>query len=220
MWDRLYLIVVGFGFGVAIALIALHFNPPAGKTAASEFTPFADAAPPPRSEDFVAPEPEPPPIPEPQASLRYVTTYWLDATCYHRWSDHPKTNGRYANYDTDLPLQERVIQDWHYTVALNYAMDEFHSSEVRLPDGQLTHKYRLHVPGYNSPTMEPSPHYTGWLADFNGAHWSVPRDRMPAKWRGRIDILFTGCESAARGKASRWGKRFVPVEIWEIVVDK
>lgn len=170
--------------------------------------------------ETATPAPTPIPMAIPRASLKLVAVYYLDATAYHRWSDKkPGYKRPYANnkFD-DLPYGERWLQEYHYTVAMNLAMDEYNRSRIRLPDGQVTNKYRLHVPGYNTPANYLSDHYTGDLAWLNGTYFSVPRDRMPSQWIGRIDVLFTGDQEHAEQEARIWGNRFLPIEIYEIVV--
>lgn len=171
------------------------------------------AAPPP-------PEPAPPP-PDPgipAGEIRWVGTRYLDVSAYNRWSDNkPGYRRNYANDDLlDLPLEERRLQEWHYTVALMLNMDEYHRALVRLPDGQVTHRYRFHIQGYNPEFQAISYRDTGLLQEFNGAYFSLPRDRMPSQWTDRIDILFTGCRSHADRECDGWGVRFMPIQIWEI----
>ncbi len=246
MIPRWHLIVLNFALAVVVGLLAgllidisiqINYQPGAGAypiiqdanpinqpPAPAYFTPESGdmAVQPPvvpqeRTEAEIQPT-----VPEQRkivtTGIRRVAVYYLDATCYHRWADSQVGYSRmYANHDlVDLPESERWLQEYHYTVAMNYAMDDMHRALVTLPDGQVTHKYRVHVPSYNSDYNHASDHYRGQLADFNGSYFSVPRDRMPAYHRGRIDILFTGCKQACEAKVNWWGKRFMPVEIWEI----
>ena len=170
--------------------------------------------------DDPEPQPAPPPAAAPQVAIKLVSVIYLDVTAYTRYSDNkPGYVRRYANDDlTDLPLAERRLSEEHYTVALNAAMDAYHRAVVRLPDGQYTHRYRLHLKGYNTDTNFYSEHYRGDLSWLNGSYFSVPRDRMPAQWHGRADVLFTGDREHCQQEARIWGKRFMPVEIYEIEV--
>jgi hypothetical protein len=157
--------------------------------------------------------------------IRRVAVYYLDVTAYTRWSDNkPGYERKYANDDlTTMPLVERRLQEWHYTVALDYAMDDMHRALITLPDGQVTHKYRFHVPGYNpgekvedNQLADPK-YYRGDLMWLNGRYFSVPRDRF--HHHGRMDVLFTGCQQHATDEAVNWGVKLIPVEVWEIVVE-
>jgi len=157
--------------------------------------------------------------------IRRVAVYYLDVTAYTRWSDNkPGYVREYANDDlTTMPLVERRLQEWHYTVALDLAMDDMHRALITLPDGQVTHKYRFHVDGYNpgkkvedNQWADPK-YYSGDLRWLNGRYFSVPRDRF--HHHGRMDVLFTGCQQHATDEAVNWGVKLIPVEVWEIYME-
>lgn len=143
----------------------------------------------------------------------------LYATCYSQWDSPAEAKGIYANnkFDDFLHRQERRIQRHHYTVAINPEMKEYHEALIELPGGVWTHKYRVHVPGYNKPlrptqdsTYENAqylPRDQRLLSVFNHGYFSVPRDRM--KQRGRIDVLFTtaGNYATIKQRQGVWARK-------------
>jgi hypothetical protein len=175
------------------------------------------------------PLPDPAPIadPEHRIEIRRVGTIDLYATCYSMFDGATESRGWYANHWNPLtrpylPIQEERIQTWHYTVALPPELADYHTKLIQLPGGSYTHAYRFHVPGYNLDALPaPGSHEsdTDVFSVINHGYYSVPRDRM--KWRGRIDVLFTGSLDAVLRKQRDWKRRKthgLQIEIWEVQV--
>lgn len=133
----------------------------------------------------------------------------LYATCYSQQDGTVEKMGKYANqkYATMLHKSERRIQRSHYTVAINPEMKKYHDEMIELSDG-WTHKYRFHVPGYNSSLMEDG--------EYDSGYFSVPRDRMTQ--RGRIDCLITtaGQYATLEQRLKNWKSSNRQCEVWEI----
>ena len=187
------------------------------------------------------PEPEPE-LPQKQAERKVIVRYEyriqkvftknLYATCYSQLDSPVEAKGIYANnkFDDFLHRQERRIQRYHYTVAINPELKQYHEALIELPGGIWTHKYRVHVPDYNKSKMPESPFKQGeksymdtadynLLDVFNDPYWSVPRDRMRQK--GRIDVLFTtaGNYYSIKKRQSVWARKNThewPCDFWEI----
>jgi len=151
-------------------------------------------------------------------AIEYVDTKIMTVTYYHKGK-------KYGNDDiTDLPLQERRVQRFHRTVALNKKMRDMHTAVIQVEDrfGRyvFTHKYRFHVPGYNKLDK----------STWDSSYYSVPRDVMSHKAKltaegkclyceqDRIDILFTtaGNYATIEQRGAYWGMQELPVEIYEI----
>jgi len=145
----------------------------------------------------------------------------LYATCYSQYDGKVEVKGWYACHWNKvlrrlIAPQEHRIQLWHYTVAIPPERKELHESIIKLPDGRWTFKYRIHVPEYNLKDRPTS----GKMTDVvDHGYWSVPRDRM--KWKGRIDVLYTGDIGAVRRKQKIWkrkGTKNWPIDVWEIQI--
>jgi hypothetical protein len=170
-------------------------------------------------------------------------------TCYSRFDGGIEMKGIYANESIDLsgdrlPVSERRIRGNHYTVAVNYEMKEYHEKLICI-NGAWTHKYRFHVPNYNSEIVPDNSiskfaqrYSTNWyLLFFNSPYFSVPRDRMGCHTKrnsngqivtrdkysqeDRMDVLFTSAGNSAtiRDRQRAWARNTpskVNVEVWEI----
>jgi len=135
----------------------------------------------------------------------------LYATCYSKEDGPVEAKGIYANqkYAELLNRSERRIQRHHWTVALPPELKEYHRALIYV-DGLWTHKYRVHVPGYNTADK---------TRGFDAGYWSVPRDRMLQK--GRIDVLFTtaGAFATIKQRQREWAGRYTHktiCEFWEL----
>jgi len=163
--------------------------------------------------------------------IRKVKTVTLYATCYSQEDSHVERKGIYANqkYAGMLSRSERRINRTHYTVALNYHMRQYHEALINI-NGTWTHKYRMHVPDYNTG-KKPDFKISGdmyideieYMRIFNDPYFSVPRDRMGNKkeYANRIDVLFTtaGNYASIKQRQKAWARKNThntPVEIWEI----
>jgi hypothetical protein len=128
-----------------------------------------------------------------------VFTITPRVTCYSKYSGKVEAQGLYSAYWREthkvLPMQERIIQDSHYTVALPPEYDRYVQELIRLPNGVWTFRWLVHVNAYN------------WDADkaVGKDAWrfySVPRDRCPSA--GVFDVLFTGYKGAVDHKVKHW----------------
>lgn len=159
--------------------------------------------------------------------IKYHSTVNLYATCYSKLDGIVEARGIYANqkFADRLHVSERRIQRFHYTVAMPPGYKHFHEALIELPGGVWSHKYRVHVPGYNSPEI-PDGKIEGsnqlfegcqkYLNVFNNKYFSVPRDRM--KQRGRIDCLITtaGKYNSLKQRLRNWKSLNKDVKIFEI----
>ncbi|RLI36699.1 hypothetical protein DRO66_05160 [Candidatus Bathyarchaeota archaeon] len=151
-----------------------------------------------------------------------------------RQPGHPDY-GKYANnkFGRKLHRSERYVHTSHYTVAVTYKDRGLHNSIIQLPDGTRTHKYRLHVPHYNSDSYDvasPDSYLDNrsqkLLRVADSSFFSVPRDRMSHKKgncrycrEDRIDILHTGYEASVKKKQRWWMsniKSKLPIDVYEI----
>ena len=171
------------------------------------------------------------------------------ATTYSKW-DSPKeekgiySNQKFANY---LPFYERRINTEHYGVALCLTDAKYHNRLIQLPNGKWTHKYRVHVPHYNTdikPTiLEASERskrayysISDAILDIAKSRWySHPRDRMSHDSDGKnhngrcdycednkcIDVLHTGYRAIVKQKQKKWMnsyQRYLVIEFEEIAL--
>jgi len=168
-------------------------------------------------------------------------------TTYSKWDSPAEEKGIYANqkFANYLNIYERRIRDKHYTVALNLLDDYFHNRLVKLPDGSWTHKFRVHVDGYNKsdfPNIADIRDGNAYLgsdvssllkAVADSDYFSAPRDRMShgsdrKNRNGRcdycsdnqvMDVLHTGYPAIVKQKQKRWmrtNQRYTNVDFWEI----
>jgi len=170
-------------------------------------------------------------------------------TCYSKLDGGIEAKGVYANESIDLCADrllynERRIRGNHYTVAVNYEMKQYHEKLINI-NGVWTHKYRFHVPNYNSDIMPdksidrfaPRESSNWYLMFFNSPYFSAPRDRMGChtkrnsngqiitrdkySFEDRMDVLFTSAGNFAsiRDRQCGWMRNTPPkvnVEMWEI----
>lgn len=136
----------------------------------------------------------------------------LYATCYSKEDGPTEAKGIYSNnkYAQLLHKSERRIQRHHWTVALPPELKKYHNELVYV-NGKWTHKWRMHVPEYNTADKS---------RGFDAGYWAVPRDRMLQ--RGRIDVLFTtaGNYASIKQRQNAWARmntHNTPVEFWELV---
>ena len=179
---------------------------------------------------------EPPVIQDPELVIvgyRYeivkVSTELLYATCYSQEDGPIEAKGIYANqkFAAKLSRSERRIQRTHYTCAMPPELKRYHEALIELPNGKWTHKFRVHIPDYNTAEFPAMKSRDAWLPEdqkllklFDDDYFSVPRDRM--KWTGRIDVLFTtaGKYATIKQRQNQWAKKNThnwPCDIWEIV---
>ena len=134
-------------------------------------------------------------------------------TCYSRFSGPTEAKGLYSSYWNSshnvLPIQERIIQEHHYTVALPDELERYSRELIRLPSGIHAFRWLVHVPNYNPETRDGP---EAWR------YYSVPRDHCPSSWT--IDVLFTGDKGAVDDKVVRWKQlpKFQACVFYEVVV--
>jgi len=189
----------------------------------------------------------------PEKILRYVYR-WSPVekrrrflTTYSKWDSPAEMKGIYANqkFAQYLNIYERRIRDKHYAVALNLTDANYHNALVRLPNGAWTHKYRVHVPNYNTsakPSLEAARQDDAYLGSDisslilalgSSSYFSQPYDRMShgrdkKNHNGRcdycedeqiLDVLHTGYEGIVKQKQKKWKKsnqKYTDVVFWEL----